>query len=118
MLGFCIMMSPEVQSNSIERKSFFRSTNLCNHATVAKAVHCAKSTVKYWLKRWIQIKDLKDSTRSGRPHVTTLKQDQRIISIAEKETFITTRDIANNLNRKQVVVSERTVQRRLNEAGT
>jgi transposase len=88
-----------------------------SHAAVAKAVHCAKSTVKYWLRRWTQTKDLKDSTRLGRPRATTSKQDQRIVSLAEEETFITARDIANKLNRQQVVVSERTVQRRLNEAG-
>ena len=88
-----------------------------SHAAVAKAVHCAKSTVKYWLKRWTQTKDLKDSTRSGRKLATTSKQDQRIVSLAEEETFITARDIANNLNRKQVVITERTVQRQLNEAG-
>jgi transposase len=88
-----------------------------SHAAVAKAVHCAKSTVKYWLKRWTQTKDLKDLTYTGRPRATTSKQDQRIVSLAEEETFITARDIANNLNRKQVVLSERTVRRRLNEAG-
>ena len=88
-----------------------------NHTAVAKAVHCSSSTVKYWLKRWMQSKDLTDSTRSGRPRATTAKQDQRIVSLAEEQTFITARDITNKLKRKQVVVSERTVQRRLNDAG-
>ena len=88
-----------------------------NHTEVAKAVHCSSSTVKYWLKRWMQSKDLTDSTRSGRPRATTPKQDQRIVALAEQQTFVTARDIANQLQRKQVVISERTVQRRLNEAG-
>jgi transposase len=88
-----------------------------NHTAATKAVNCSTSTVKYWLKRWTQSKDLIDSTRSGRPRATTSKQDQRIVSLAEKQTFITAGDIVNQLNLKQVVVSERTVRRRLNEAG-
>jgi transposase len=88
-----------------------------SHAAVAKAVRCDISTVKYWLKRWKQSKDLSDLTRSGRPRATTTKQDQQIISLAEQQTFITSRDITNKLNRKGVMINERTVQRRLNEAG-
>ena len=60
-----------------------------SHAAVAKTVHCAKSTVKYWLKHWTQTKDLKDSTCSGRKRATTSKRDQRIVSLVEEETFIT-----------------------------
>lgn len=71
-----------------------------SHAAVAKAVHCTKSTVKCWLKRWTQTEEWKDSTCSVRNHATTSKQDQRIVSTVEEETFITARDIANNLNRK------------------
>jgi transposase len=88
-----------------------------SHVAVAKAVRCDISTVKYWLKRWKQSKDLSDLTRSGRPRATTTKQDQQIISLAEQQTFITSRDITNKLNRKGVMINERTVQRRLNEAG-
>ena len=87
-----------------------------NHADVAKAVHCSIYTVKYWLDRWKQSKDLTDSNRPGRPRATTQKRDQRIISLAKEKTFITAQDISNKLNR-QVVMSGRTVRRRLNEAG-
>ena len=87
-----------------------------NHADVAKAVHCSIYIVKYWLGRWKQSKDLTDSNRSGRARATTQKQDQRIISLAKKKTFITVQDISNKLNRQGVVVSGRTVRRRLNEA--
>ena len=60
-----------------------------NHAYVAKAVQCSIYTVKYWLDRWKQSKDLTDSNRSGRPRATAQKQDQRIISLAKEKTFIT-----------------------------
>jgi hypothetical protein len=66
-----------------------------NHTDVAKAVHCSTSTVKYWLNRWIESKDLSDSARLGRPRATTQEQDQRIVSLAEQKTFVTAQDIAN-----------------------
>ena len=84
---------------------------------MAKAVHCSIYTVKYWLDRWKQSKDLTDSNCSGRARATTQKQDQRIISLAKEKTFIIAQDISNKLNRQGVVVSGRTVRRHLNEAG-
>ena len=86
-----------------------------NHEDVAKAVYCSIYTVKYWLDRWKQSKDLTDSNRSGRACATTQKQDQRRISLAKEKTFITAQDIPNKLNRQGVVVNGRTVCRRLNE---
>jgi len=88
-----------------------------SHTAVAKAVHCGVTTVKYWLKRWKQSKDLSVSNRSYRPRATTQKQDQQIVSLAEQQTFVTSRDITNQINRKGATINERTVRRRLNEAG-
>ncbi|CAF3302065.1 unnamed protein product [Rotaria socialis] len=88
-----------------------------SHVDVTKVVHYNISTVRYWLNRWTQSKDLTDSTRSGRPRATTEKQEQRIISLAKEQPFITAQYIANQLERRGVVVSERTICRRLNEAG-
>lgn len=88
-----------------------------SHAAVAKAVHCSVTTVKRWLKRWKQSKDLTDAPGSGRPRATTAKQDQQVVALAEQQTFVTSEDIANQLNKRGVVISQRTVRRRLNEAG-
>lgn len=88
-----------------------------SHTAVAKAIHCDVKTVKRWLKRWQQSKDLTDAPRSGRPRATTAKQDQQVIALAEQQTFITSQGIANKLNKKGVEISQRTVRRRLNEAG-
>jgi len=84
---------------------------------VAKAIHCDVKTVKRWLKRWNQSKDMSDTPRSGRPRVTTAKHHQQIVSLAEQQTFVTSRDITNQLNKKGVNINETTVRRRLNEAG-
>ncbi|CAF3754751.1 unnamed protein product [Rotaria magnacalcarata] len=67
--------------------------------------------------RWTQSKDLTNSTRSGRPRATTEKQDRRITSLAKEQPCVTAQDITNQLDRRRVIVSERTVCRRLNEAG-
>jgi len=55
-----------------------------SNTAVAKTVHCGVTTVKRWLKRWKQSKDLSDSSRSGRPRATTPKQDQQVVSLAER----------------------------------
>ena len=46
----------------------------------------------------------------------TPKQDQQIVSLHEQQTFTTSRDITNQLNRKRVKVNETMVQRHYNEA--
>ncbi|CAM4896260.1 unnamed protein product [Rotaria socialis] len=69
-----------------------------SHMAVVKAVHCDKKTVKRWFKRWKQSKDLSDAPRSGRSRVTTPKQDQKIVALAEQQTFVSSQDIANQLN--------------------
>ena len=65
----------------------------------------------------MQSKDLPDSTRSGRPRATTQKQGQQILSLAAEQPFATPQDIKNQLEQQEVVVSERMVCRRFNEAG-
>ena len=91
------------------------SSNL-SHKSMAKAVKRSASTVQYWLNRWKQSKDLNDSDRTNRPSATIPKQDQRVVSLAEQQTFVTKRDITNQLNRKRLKIDEKTVGRRLNEA--
>ena len=84
---------------------------------VAKVIKCDKKTVKYWLDRWDQCKDLTDLQRSGRPRATTTEDDQQINQIAEQETFATSHDIKEDLAMRGVEVTQRTIRCRLNEAG-
>ncbi len=84
---------------------------------VAKVVKCHKKTVKYWLDRWKESKDLTDLPRSGPPRATAPEQDERIVSLANKEMFATCGDIEDHLNKKRVEISRTTVWRRLREAG-
>ena len=63
--------------------------------------------VKYRLKRWKQSKDWSDWIRSGRAQATTPKQDEQIISLAEQQTFVSARNMANNLKKIGATVNER-----------
>ena len=45
------------------------------------------------------------------------EDDQQIIQIAEQETFATRHDMKEDLDMRGVEVTERTIRRRLNEAG-
>ena len=78
---------------------------------VANAINCAKSTVQYWLNRWKESKDLSDSKRIGRPHSTTKKVDQRISDLASTNNSATTRGIQRVLKRKNVDISQETIER-------
>ena len=69
-----------------------------SHADVAKAVKCDVTTMKYWLRLWKQANDLNDSIRSGRPWGTTTKQNEQVVSLAEQQTFVTARDMANKVD--------------------
>ena len=63
-----------------------------------------------------QSKNFNDSDRTGRASARTPKQDQQIVSLAEQQTFVTSQNITNQLNRTRVKINERTVRRSLNEA--
>ncbi|CAF4503762.1 unnamed protein product, partial [Rotaria magnacalcarata] len=64
--------------------------------------------MKRWLKWWKQSKDLTDAPRSGRSRVTNPKQNQKIVALAEQQTFLISQDITNQLNKKGVEISQRT----------
>ena len=64
-----------------------------------------------------QCKDLTDLQRSGRPRATATEDDQQINQITEQETFATSHDMKEDLAMRGVEVTQRTIRRRLNEAG-
>ena len=68
---------------------------------IAKQVRCSKSTAIYWVKRYHENRDLSTSERSGRPCITTAKQDDKIVKMAEKEHNITAIQIQEKNGRKR-----------------
>lgn len=88
-----------------------------SYGKIASKIHCSKSTVIYWVQKYRENEDLSDESRSGRPRVTTAKQDEQIVNIAKKEHDITSAQIQQNMEQRGVEISGRTIRRRLHEAG-
>ncbi|GBB95132.1 hypothetical protein RclHR1_24820003 [Rhizophagus clarus] len=84
---------------------------------IASYVHCSKSTVAYWVKKYKKDKDLTDEQKLGRPRSTTKAQDNRIVKLAMKKHDITSTEIQQKLEKQGVTVSSRTIRRRLGESG-
>lgn len=84
---------------------------------IAKQVRCSKSTAIYWVKRYHENRDLSTSERMGRPCVTSAKQDDKIVKMAEKEHNITAIQIQEKMEERGVGLSVETVRRRLRKSG-
>ena len=86
---------------------------------VSKIVKCHKTTVKRWLARGNETKDLSDRPRQGRSRVTTAEDDQLIVDMVQQDVDegITSNQIQQELQHQDVNISRSTVQRRLGEAG-
>ena len=84
---------------------------------IAKEVRCAKSSVQYWLKRYEETGDVKETQKSGRPRKTTEEQDQIILEAQAADSEAVVKDIHKQAKRKKIDVSPSTVRRRLVEAG-
>lgn len=84
---------------------------------IAKQVRCSKSTAIYWVKRYHENRDLSTSERPGQPCVTSAKQDDKIVKMAEKEHNITAIQIQEKMEERGVGLSVETVRRRLRKSG-
>jgi transposase len=84
---------------------------------IAKIVKCNPKTVTHWINRWKETKDLSDRSRSGAPRWTTTEQDQMMVDMALAEIDATSKTIRQELQNNKVNVSNRTVRRRLKNAG-
>ena len=84
---------------------------------IAKIMNCYCNTVKLWLDRLEEIKDLSDRSRPGPPRLTTAEEDQLMIDLTTEEMDATTSEAVKQELEKKVVISNRTIRRRLHEAG-
>ncbi|CAF4351823.1 unnamed protein product [Rotaria sp. Silwood2] len=80
---------------------------------------CHKKTVKHWLHRWEETKDLSDRARQAISRITTAEDDQLIVDLVQQDVDegITSKQIQQELQNQGVNASLRTVQHRLVEAG-
>ena len=79
-------------------------------------MNCYCNTVKLWLDRWEETKDLSDRCRPGPPRLTTAEEDQLMIDLITEEMDATSETVKQELEKK-VVISNRIIRRRLHEAG-
>ncbi|GBC00286.1 hypothetical protein RclHR1_03800002 [Rhizophagus clarus] len=88
-----------------------------SYGKIASYIKCSKPTVAYWVQQYRQDKDLTDKQRPGQPRTTTKAQDNRIVKMAKKKHDITSTEIQQKLEKKDVTVSSRTIRHRLVESG-
>jgi transposase len=82
--------------------------------TIAERMPCDLRTVNHWIKYYVQHGSVTDQHRCGRRKKTDENTNINIAVTAHVEKFITPKKIKRELD---LVVSTRTVRRRLNEAG-
>jgi transposase len=86
-----------------------------SNGEIAKAVKCAEETVRYWKKRWSQIKDLSDQICTWRKRITTEKQYNMIVGLANRDENLNSYDIRDCLKRKEIEIIQSTIRIRLLE---
>ena len=84
---------------------------------IAKIMRCHRNTVKRWLDRWEETKDPSDSSRPRAPRSITAKDNQLMIDLTTEEINTTSETVKQELEKKRVLTSNRTIRRRLHETG-
>ena len=84
---------------------------------IAKVMKCRHNTVKRWLDRWEEIKDLSDRSRLGPPRSTAADEDQLMVDLTTEKMDTTSETVKQELEKKKVFISNRRIRRRLHEAG-
>jgi transposase len=84
---------------------------------IASHIPCSKAAVAYWVKKYKLNKDLSDEEKTGRSRSTNAAQDERILRMAMNNHDITSGEIQQELEKRGITISSRTVRRRLSESG-
>ena len=88
-----------------------------SYKRVSKVVKCTPSTVQKWVMRWKETGEVEDEVGRGAKRKTTPKQDLAIAKAAKAAPEADASDLSVSLKRQRIDLSDRTIQRRLNEAG-
>ena len=84
---------------------------------IAKIMKCHRNTVIRWLDRWEETKDLSDRSCLRPPRSTTADEDQLMVDFTIEKMDATSETVKQELEKKKVFVSNRTIRRRLHEVG-
>lgn len=84
---------------------------------IAKIVHCSTSIVKPWLTRWKDNKNLDNQLKEGLPWVTTEDEERLIVKATLDIEEPTSKNVQDHVQSENVYFRQRTVRRRLRDAG-
>ena len=99
----------------------FLAKHICgpkfSQTKIAKIMKCHRNTVKRRLDRWEETKDLSDSSRLGPLRSTTADEDQLMVDLTTEKMDTASETVKQELEKRKVFISNRTIRRRLHEAG-
>ena len=84
---------------------------------ISKYLNIDKNTVKRWIIRYKETGDIMDKEGRGHKKSTSAEEDQLILSLFERNDKMSLTLCKHILERKEIVVSNNTISRRLAEAG-
>ena len=85
--------------------------------SISKIIGCSKKTVRYWLKRYKENKDLNELNRSGKNRYTSKIEDKKIIQIDKNGKMANMTLIQQKLKSEGLKIKKDTIRRRLKENG-
>jgi len=88
-----------------------------SYPKIAKHIKASLSTVKFWMKRYEETGGVDELQVSGRPSVISEKDEAIIDDLVAKDPDATSPTIAAKLKRRNIIVSARTVRRKLAARG-
>ena len=84
---------------------------------VAKIMKCHRNTVKLWLDRWEETKNLSDRCHPRPLRLRTAEEKKLMVDLTNEEVNAKSETVKQELEKKKVVISNRTIRQRLHEAG-
>lgn len=88
-----------------------------NESQVSRYLRIDRQTVRRWVTRYEESGDVQDLERKGRKRKTSMRNDNAIIRLFEKDPSMTLNRARAQLKRRRIEVSNQTISRRLHEVG-
>lgn len=107
---------PRLSTEDRGRALGLLQTNLSSRE-VARRLHCSHRTIQRLNRRYRQTNSVADLPRSGRPRVTTHRDDRHMERLHLQNRFLTAEHTARTYRGPNGPISGRTVRRRLQAAG-
>ena len=84
---------------------------------IVKIIKCHRNIIQRWLDRWEETNHVSDRSRLGLSRSTTADADQLMVDWTTEKMDATSETVKLELKKKKRFISNRTIPRRLHEAG-